>query len=663
VRALKENAAEVALYLLLPAGLTTYLAFSSGGYFPGATAVAALVLATVLVLRAVAAEEPLGGLSRPVAIAAGALMLYGLWNLVSAGWSDSPARALVEFNRVLLYLLALLLFGSMRHSPKRVRLMAWGLALAFTAVCTAGLLTRTLPDVFTIAQDFQTERLSYPIGYWNALGMMASLGVVLCVHLASSEREPRLARVLGAAAVPILAVALLFTFSRGPMAAVVVGLVVYALLGRPRALVLGVLAAGPATAVALVAAYRADLLASREPTTPQAVSQGHDVAVVVAICVVAAAVARMLLLVLDPKLERLRLEARTKLALAAAAVGLFVLGGVVVLTGTDLSDRLDAQSGRFARSNLEQTGDLRDRLTDPGINRLDHWEIALDGFDAHPMRGNGAGTYALLWDRDRPNRTDSEEAHSLYLEVLAELGLVGMGLLGVALVALLVGVARRVRGPQRPLYAVVLSLSFIWLFHAALDWGWEIASVTLWLFTLTVAAAAASPDWAPAAATPEPRRRQSKPLVRALLVASCLGLALTPGLLAASQARLRDGIRAYGRGDCDEAQKKADASLSVLGERAEPYQILGYCYVGGGRSRAAVQAIEAAIERDPRNWEYRYDLAIVRAAGGLDPRAATRTAWKLNPRELRVRQAAERFRTRKPREWRRAAAEIGLPRR
>src|SRR5439155_15211276 len=168
--------------------------------------------------------------------------------------------------------------------------MVGGLAAGAVVVCLVGLITRTMPDVWPIAPDLQQGRLGYPLTYWNAFGLLAALGLVLCLHLACSEREPRVVRVIGAGVTPILGAALFFTFSRGAIGVAILGLVAYPLLARPRGLLGGLLACAPATAIAVVTAYDADLLASDNPTTAAATSQGHHVALVVALCFLGAAV-------------------------------------------------------------------------------------------------------------------------------------------------------------------------------------------------------------------------------------------------------------------------------------------------------------------------------------------------------------------------------------
>ena len=80
--------------------------------------------------------------------------------------------------------------------------------------------------------------------------------------------------------------------------------------------------------------------------------------------------------------------------------------------------------------------------------------MARDGFEAEPLHGSGAGTYRLLWERDRPAPPFKViDGHSLYFEVAAELGVPGLVLLLVALVTPLAVALTRLRGDERHAYA------------------------------------------------------------------------------------------------------------------------------------------------------------------------------------------------------------------
>ena len=318
--------------MLLPGALIVFLGFNAGGYFPGTPAVAALVITQILLVRIVQAHHPFEGFAPITLVAIVALGLYGALTLASALWSHSTGRALVEFDRVWFYLLVLVLFGSIRASEANVRWLIRGLALGAAIVCVAGLVTRMLPDVWHTAPGVSNQRLSYPVTYWNTLGLLATLGIVLAFQLTCDLGERRSVRVLAAAVIPLLAATLFFTFSRGSMLARAIGLTVYVLVARPRLLLSGVVAAAPATAALVLVAYKANLLDTINPTTTPAIAQGHRVALVAGVCTLACAGIRLLLLfTLDPRLQRspgiLRIGAQAKGAAIAGAVIAAIMAG------------------------------------------------------------------------------------------------------------------------------------------------------------------------------------------------------------------------------------------------------------------------------------------------------------------------------------------------
>src|SRR3954470_24485081 len=93
--------------IVLPGALLVFLSFNGGGFFPGTPALVAVLLVLVLASRIFLVPQPFDGFSPALTVAAGALSVYAVWILLSATWSDSAWRSLVEFDRALLYLLAL----------------------------------------------------------------------------------------------------------------------------------------------------------------------------------------------------------------------------------------------------------------------------------------------------------------------------------------------------------------------------------------------------------------------------------------------------------------------------------------------------------------------------------------------------------------------------
>ena len=644
----------LAAMVMLPGALTVYLSFKGGGFFAGTTGIAALVVSLVLVLRLTLAEEPFEGLSPPLALVTGALALFAVWTLVSAWWSGAPARALLEFDRVLLYTLTAVLFGSLRGSPARLRWMVRALAAGIFSVCVVGLITRVAADLWPIAPNLVERRLSYPLTYWNALGLLAALGVVLCLHLASDEREPRPARVLAAGALPPLAATLLLTFSRGAIAVCVLGVLAYALLGRPRGLATALLVAAPTTAIAAVATYDADLLGTSRFASRVAVEQGHTAARAIVLCSIAALIGRVLLLPVDRWLVRLRLPSAARRPVLAATSAIALAAVVATVLALDAPERLAHQYDRFVEgSTVRQASTARERLTDVANNgRLDFWRVALRASRTSLFKGTGAGTYQLLWARGRPDGSPATDGHSLYVEVLAELGMVGLALVMVAILAVLLPLALLARGPDRALYAGILAAGVTWAVHAGVDWDWEMPAVSLPFFALGGAALAAS----------KPRLGAPGRTPRLFVACAVLLLAVTPALIALSQARLNDSVAAMKRGECARAIDNALGSLSALRVRPEPYEVLGYCDARvPGFGRLGARMMEQAVRRDPDNWEFRYGLALVRGAARLDPRSAARAARRLNPRDPLARQVVERFATKDPEKWERRARAAHLP--
>jgi hypothetical protein len=140
-----------------------------------------------------------------------------------------------------------------------------------------------------------------------------------------------------------------------------------------------------------------------------------------------------------------------------------------------------------------------------------------------------------------------------------------------------------------------------------------------------------------------------------------LALAVTPGLVAVSQARLNESVHAFKRGDCTRAIDSAIASARAVPARPEPFQMLAFCDSRLGLGPLSIRMAENAVRLDPENWEFRYSLALVRGAAGRDPRPAARAALRLDPRSPLTRRTVRRFATADPRKWGRRARSAPLP--
>ncbi len=637
-------------------GIELWLAFHAGGFFAGTTAIVVLALGLALVAWLMTAARPLDGLSRPLAVAVAGFVLLAGWQLLSQRWSGSPARAVVEFDRTLLYALVVLLAGLVATTAARRRALLLTLFGAMVVVCGCALITRLLPEVWPVEETVAPSRLSYPVTYWNALGMMAALALLACVHVACDHRERLAIRATAVAALPMLATTLLLTFSRGAIAAAALGFVVYLVLARPRGAIVGFLAGAPTTAAAVAVAYASDAVVDA-PTSAAVVSQGRTVMLVVVAAMAAAA--GLLALgrrFVEPWVLAWRIPRVSPGRLAVGAVvALLVVAGGVVASG--LSQRLADQVDSFRTGNVvDDVGDSRSRLTTVGNNgRLYQWRVSTDVFERHPLDGSGAGTFAISWARDRPSDLTVNDGHSLVFEALGELGLVGVGLLALALGALLVGGAWRIRGPQRALAAALFTLLAMWLLRAQIDWDWEMPVLTAPALACGAALVGGRGATAQRGAVWPGR------VPRLLAGIGILVVLLTPLAVARSQAKLDAASAALKAGDCRSAIDDALAATKAMSSRPEPFQVLALCDARIGRGDLALAAIRAGLERDPDNWRLHYQLAVIGAAQGIDPRPQLRVARRLNPRSTLLRDAQRRFATSDPARWRARARTAPLP--
>jgi O-antigen ligase len=604
----------------LATAVLIYVGVSSGGYPRGITGVAAVLVALALAIRATVAPATVRMPGRVGLIGIGALALLAAWQVASLLWTPSTWRAVAEFDRTILYLLVFVTYATLPQRRLRPVISAVGLAIA--ALALMGLATRLRPDLFPIEPIVSPQRLSFPLTYWNAMGVMIACGLVLCLHAASDAMWPVWQRVVGAALFPALATTLYFTLSRGGIGAAAVGLAAYVIVGRPRLLLPAVAAIAVPTVLAVTNAYDASALVTRDPTTPLAVSQGRELVEIVVLACLGAAVARAALVPLDRWLVRLELPELPRRwrpltwgAIVAATAALAIAAGA---TGA-----AKQQYDRFiagAPTNPIPVDDPRARLTELyNSGRIGHWDVALSSSAEQRWRGVGAGTFELQWREHRPILTSVTEAHSLYVETLSELGIVGLAAIAaLILVMLLSPLTRRAR---RPTAAAVVAVAGLWALHAAIDWDWEVPAVTL--IPVILAAAALAPRSRSVA--------RGRPWLPPAVAVGALALAIVPGMTAITETRINQALAAYDAGDCATASDRAGAARSLQPFRPEPIAVLALCAMRDGQVSEAGSLATAMVEADPKDWEWRYIQALIVGTAGGDPRPALRDAHDRDP--------------------------------
>ena len=602
---------------LLAGSAVAATAAVDGGYFPVSWGWSALALLLAAAATLIVAERI--DVGRLDVVFAGALAALVAWVALSAAWSLSAPRSVLEAERGVVYIAgaaALLLLARRDSTPW----IAGGVLAAVTGVSAYALATRLFPDRF--GYDLETGyQLARPLGYWNALGFLAAVGIVLALSFAATHG--RLAPPAAAAALPVLVATLYFTFSRGALVALAAGLAtVVAVDPRRLRLVVTGLALAPLSALAVALASRSEGLAREQAPLDVAAREGHRLAAILAVMVLVSALAG---LVVEQAARRVAVPPRAQRAAGIALLAACVVGAAAVLVAAGGPVSLVTRTYDSFRAPLPATGgELEGRLFSvSGNGRADYWRVAVDAYRDHPLLGSGAGTYELHWARERPTGFEARDAHSLYLETLAELGPIGLGLLLAALAVPLVALAR-VRG--RPLAAAAAGGYVAYLVHAALDWDWELPALTL--AALACAAAILAAGRRPA------DERELRGRVRGLGLAALAVPAAFAFVAYVGNSALAVGSNAADDGRYEHAAEQARRAARWAPWASDPWEALGEARLARGDDATARESFRKAIAKDPRDWNLWYGLA--RASEGRARAAALARARELNPRSAEL---------------------------
>jgi O-antigen ligase len=284
------------------------------------------------------------------------------------------------------------------------------------------------------------------------------------------------------------------SLSRGAWLALAGGLIVLIAMSPHRgSLLLSVLLIGGGCAVALLRLRTYPGLTNAAPTNAARMSAGHAYGPQLLILVGGIAIGQGIMAAgrrSTTLMRALRRAARpVGLILAGALVLLFVIAyGLRAGTVEGWTEARLNSASRFVTKQWNEfltpatfTATGTARLGTAKGTRSDLYRLAFDGFEENPLRGDGAGSFAIRFFRYRKVDESVRNAHSLELETLGELGLVG----GLMLIAILgSGVAAAVQSRRRPsalnrsqAAAVAAGLT-VWVVHSFVDWDWQVPALT-----------------------------------------------------------------------------------------------------------------------------------------------------------------------------------------
>jgi hypothetical protein len=626
------------LSAVLVAALCVVIAYENGGY--GLTA---RTIVAIGVLWALIIGIGFGLLPRVAptwaALAIGSF-LAGLaaWTLVSTVWAPSAEVAFDEFNRVSLYLA---IFALAALAATHVSLGRWvdGLTIGVAVTALISLASRLFPSLFAASRDlgvflpYAVTRLSFPVGYWNGLAILVGLGFPLCLRAALVCRRPP-ARALALAATPVLASIIYLASSRGGAVAAVVGIAVFFACTDRRWAALGaLLSLATSSALAIVVLAQRRTLVNGPLASGAAAGQGRIAAVLICACCL---LAGALLLVGE---RALRGRFRPRAALGRAIVGAVVVAVLAAILLSHPVRRLESfkrplAAGRVSPSDFA-TAHL---LSGNGSGRWQFWTAAVDEFRSSPLHGGGAGSYRFWWSQHASFTYSLRNAHSLYLEVLAELGIVGFVLIAGVMLSGLATAGLRVRaagGDERVTHAALAAVFGAFAVAAAIDWVWQLPVVTVIAFVALglLAGPGSSPE------TRTPVRRVGRPGSHRLAIGIAV-LALAWAMICAqaipwlAASKISDSQAAVRRGDISGAVQNALDAKSLQPWGSSPYLQLALVDEQRGDLPSARRWIADAINRDRRDWAVWLIAGRIESESGLGVESGRSYAQaaSLNPR-------------------------------
>ena len=607
---------DVALGALLAAGFALVVFVATGGATlgPNTWVQIALIVVGAGCAAALILVNPPGRANGVLAVALFAVL--AALTYTSIAWSVQPATSWTEANRTLSYLAA---FGAAvalaRLIPARWPALTGAVGTVAVVTCGYALLSKVFPATLDPANYY--GRLRAPFDYWNATGLMAAMGLPVCLWAGARPVSGRVLRTLSVPAIAVLTTALILSYSRGALLAAIVGLAVWFALVPFRlrgTLVLALGAAGGAIATVWALAHHA--ITYDNATLAARTSAGHDFGVVLLVVVVLSAIAGIAATV---GMDRITLSARLRRRIGTALVVLVALVPVAVVAGAAASSRgLTGQVSHawhtLTSASAAQPGDTAARLSSLGNSRSIYWREGLKVGEHALLAGVGAGGFDTARTRYTTNTLAVAHAHSYLIETFADFGLIGLAVSLALLVAWALACRRTLgvkRADERHVaeqagLLTLLAVVVIFGISSLIDWTWFVPGVAVPALVAAGWLAGRGPI------TDTPTIKSRRPLLTQGRGAAAIGIAVATLVVVwfvwqplDSVDSFNAAITAMTRGDAaaalTDARDAADSdpvSVDPLWEQSAIYSALGNQAAARGK---LVQA--TSLEPDnPETW-------------------------------------------------------------
>nr|MDQ3572293.1 O-antigen ligase family protein [Actinomycetota bacterium] len=498
---LRETYADLAA-TVIPIVLIVYLGLTNGGFDPVSRSVVGIAVWWIVLVGTAVNLLPAAGRTTAGRILFGVAAAFAAWTAIAFAWTDSDERTATELAQVSTYL-GIFALALAADGAGRWRQVLNGVTAGIVIVCGIAVLSRMRPAWFpeqiagAYLQEIEIEsRLAYPINYSSALGAFAAIGLPLALAATSSARTIA-GRAAAAGVLPLVALTLWLTTSSLSVPAAVIALATFLLLAPDRLPKLATLVVAAAGSAILFLATESRDAFDRGLPTPAAESQGGEMLVITLLVCAAVAGAQAGMSLLTRRASRpdwLRISRRNS-AIATAVAVIVAFGVGLALGGAGkLGDEWEQFKSRGAGVDPGEGSRGQEILDFSGSGRYDFWESAVDANSTEPLLGIGPGTWDFWWLENGSYSAYVRDAHSLYLETLAELGIVGLILIaGLSGGVLLIGAGRAVRAPPESRLAIAAATAGCAAFvaGATVDWIWELGVLPAAFFALAAIACGA----------------------------------------------------------------------------------------------------------------------------------------------------------------------------
>ncbi len=419
---------------LLIAGILCLVTFLAGGGLNLGTITPVEIGLTLGCGAGIAAAILLTPAGRPAygLWSAGLLLAFAALSALSVIWSVKPDSSWEAAARLFAYsgVFALAVLVA-RAAPARWSAVLGGVLLAAVAVCGYALLTKVFPNALGSEQAYARTyaRLREPYGYWNAIGLAAALGAIGCMWLGARRAGHALLNALAYPAMGIVLSTVMLAYSRGALAALVLGLALWLCLVPLRLRGVAVLCAG-ALGAGVVVAWDFSQHALTTDNTPLAarVGAGHQLGVLLAAVLLALTLVGLAVGFLTGRRAPSPLTRRRvgTVLLSLPAIAAIAVAGMLAVSHRGLFGSISHTAGTLTNPNAAVPANGPGRLTAIGSVRARYWNEALEIFRDHPLLGVGAEGYETARLRYRTAILNVGQAHGFVVQTLADLGLPGL---------------------------------------------------------------------------------------------------------------------------------------------------------------------------------------------------------------------------------------------